>query len=74
MSRIRRGDRVRVRSAFGDYLERVALSGVEMGHTFQVVWVCSEDELTDADAEGREPKGTPWPASDVELIEQAATA
>jgi hypothetical protein len=74
MSQIQRGDRVRVRSAFGNYLDRWALSGVEMGHNFQVIWVCSKEEMVAAEAEGRDPKGTPWPASDVELAEQPAPA
>ena len=48
---------VLVRTAFGDELPKVAVSGIVDGHDFPVVWVAAlgADE-SDAD---------PWPAEDV---------
>lgn len=67
---INRGDRVTVRTAFGDQLERVALTSIEMGKDFPVVWVCSPAEWETRDIEGQGPVGLPWPADDVGLAEQ----
>lgn len=65
---ITRGNSVRVKTAFGEDLVRVALSGIVMGSDFQVVWVCRQEEWLDAYNEGRDPEGVPWPVEDVELI------
>jgi hypothetical protein len=70
MAVIEPGSRVLARSAFDELLERRALTGVQPGHDFPVVWVCSEEEWQDAQAEGREPEGLPWPAEDVRLAEK----
>ena len=67
------GNRVTVRSATGERLERRAVSAIEPGHDFAVVWVCREEEWEAAKAEGRDPEATPWPAEDVEL-QEAVTA
>lgn len=64
---IKRGDSVTVRTAFGDRLDRVALSTIEMGRDFPVVWVCSRQEWEQRDVAGQGPAGLPWPAEDVEL-------
>ena len=69
MTSIERGTRVIVRDAFGQELERRALSGVEPGDTFAIVWACREDEWMEAEADGREPDATPWPAEDVRVAE-----
>lgn len=66
---ITRGDAVTVRTAFGDLLERVALTGVEMGRDFPVIWVCSRDEWEASNTETDQPEGLPWPADDVRLVE-----
>lgn len=71
---IRRGDTVTVRTAFGDLLERVALTGVEMGRDFPVVWVCSLEEWTAASNESDLPEGLPWPADDVQLVDRPVEA
>ena len=71
---IKRGDTVTVRTAFGDRLERVALSTVEMGRDFPVVWVCSPTEWERRDEAVGGPEGLPWPAEDVELAEAPAEA
>ena len=70
---IKRGDRVTVRTAFGDRLERVALSAIEMGRDFPVVWVCSPEEW-EAREQPDPPIGLPWPAEDVELVDVPAEA
>ena len=62
---INRGDRLDVRTAFDDWVPRVALSGPELGATFEVVWVCTVAEWDRAEREHEEPDGTPWPISDV---------
>lgn len=71
---IKRGDVVTVRTAFGDLLERVALTGVEMGRDFPVVWVCPRDEWEAGDAESHQPEGLPWPADDVHLVDRPVEA
>jgi hypothetical protein len=71
---IKRGDAVSVRTAFGDLLERVALTGVEMGRDFPVVWVCSRDEWEAGGEEGTELEGLPWPAEDVHLADHPVEA
>lgn len=68
MAVIEPGSRVLARSAFDELLERRAVTGVEPGHDFPVVWVCSEEEWQTASAEDREPQGLPWPAEDVSLV------
>lgn len=71
---IKRGDLVTVRTAFGDQLERVALTSIEMGRDFPVVWVCSPEEWPARDIEGQRPEGLPWPAEDVRLVDEPTGA
>jgi len=63
------GQEIEVRDAFGQTLRRRALTGVEPGDTFPVVWAAREEEWVAARAEGREPEATPWPAEDVRPVE-----
>lgn len=65
------GETVNATNAFGQKLERVALTGVVAGHDFPVVWVCHPDEWEASQREGREPEGVPWPAEDVSRAELA---
>lgn len=69
---ITRGQRVLVRDAMGQQLERVALTGPKRGEDFPVVWVCRVEEWQAADAEGRDPEGVPWPREDVLVAEPVA--
>jgi hypothetical protein len=62
---IKAGDRVVVRTAGGQLVERRAISGQEHGRDFLVVRVCDETEWEAARRGGREPEGIPWPAEDV---------
>ncbi|MCK9496400.1 MAG: hypothetical protein M0R75_13015 [Dehalococcoidia bacterium] len=55
---------VLVTTAGGQFSGR-ALSGVEDGFNFPVVYVCTEEEWARAEAEHREPEGNPYPAEDV---------
>lgn len=71
---MKRGDRVVVRTAFDRYVPRRAVTGAIMGEDFLVVRVCSEEEWSAAQAEGREPRTTPWPAEDVQIAEEAVDA
>ncbi len=71
---IERGSYVWARSATNEQLERRALTGVEDGYDFKVVWLCSEREWETAQAEGREPEGVPWPAEDVRLADAASVS
>jgi len=64
MTSIEQGTPVLIRTADGKELRRVAVSGVEDGLDFPVVWVATEDEW--ADRNGSIPQGLPWPAEDVE--------
>jgi hypothetical protein len=52
------GTRVLVRTAFGDELQKVAMTGVVEGHDFPVVWVAPV---------GAESEADPWPAEDVRV-------
>ena len=69
MIEISRGDRVTALSADGVERHLRALTGVQPGGDFAVVWACSESEWDRANSEGREPEGIPWPAEDVRLTE-----
>lgn len=72
MAEIEPGTPVLVKSAFGEDLERIATTGVVEGASFAVVWVSRPDEWADAQAEGREPEATPWPAEDVRPRERVS--
>jgi hypothetical protein len=62
------GQKVKVKNAFGETLDRRALSGVEEGHRFEVVWVCTEEDW----AMGMDKdQGVPWPADAVEEVQEA---
>ena len=61
------GDRLLARTAKGTKVPRRAVSGVQDGDAFPVVWVCGEEEFEKAQTEGREPDAVPWPANAVEL-------
>lgn len=64
MPTIHPGDRVEVLSMTGP-LARIATTTIVEGTRFPVVWVCREEEWTQAIQEGREPDAVPWPAEDV---------
>jgi hypothetical protein len=70
MSDIEKGDRIAVRDAFGEELERIALGPIEAGFDFPVVWACREEEWQAANAENRDPEGVPWPAEDVRVVQR----
>lgn len=66
-SEIKRGDRVRARTYGGELLPKVALTEIEArGHSFPVIWVARPEEWAEAEAQGRQAGGVPWPAEDVE--------
>lgn len=65
------GQAVSVKTAFGTYVEKRAVTGVLAGDTFEVVRVCSTDEWNEAEIEGREPITSAWPADDVRVMESA---
>jgi hypothetical protein len=67
--RIQPGARIVVRDVIGRTLPRRALTGIQQGGSFPVVWACVEREWEVASAEGRKPDGIPWPAEDVTLAE-----
>lgn len=73
MSAIKPGTPIKVMTADGKDLRRIAVSGVEVeGHDFPVVWVTSEEEWRRAEGNGHQPDAWPWPAEDVR-VEQATT-
>lgn len=74
MTAIEPGTRVYVRDAEGQLLPRRAITGVEPGSTFEVVWVCKDEEWEAAVASNREAEGMPWPAQDVQLSPERAVA
>lgn len=71
---IGRGSKVVVETAYGDEIERRALSGVEEGEAFPVIWVCTEEEWLKARTNGGEAKGTPWPVDHVRPAQEARTS
>jgi hypothetical protein len=68
--KIQPGSRVLVRTAFGDQVERRAVTGVEPGIDFPVVWVCTEAEWNAAELSGSPVEGDPWPAEHVAPVER----
>lgn len=68
MSTVEPGSTVIIRTADGKTLDRRAITGVERGSTFDVVWVCKEEEWVAATREGRDPESVPWPAEDVTAV------
>ena len=66
---IRPGVKIVVKDVIGRALPRRALTGIQPGGSFPVVWACVEKEWEVASAEGRHPEGIPWPAEDVRLAE-----
>jgi hypothetical protein len=68
MSKIKRGDRVVVKTAMGEELVWRAASSVEQeGHDFPVVWVTTEEEWAAGNGNGHQLDALPWPAEDVRL-------
>lgn len=74
MTEFSRGMAVLARDARGRLLPRRALTPVQRGGDFLVVWVCREEEWEAAEREDREPEGVPWPADDVQFREAAGSA
>ena len=65
------GDRVRVKTAFGNYLPKRAVTDVIKGDLIEVVRLCSEEEWAAAQRDQREPASTPFPARDVSELTTA---
>lgn len=68
---LNRGQRVKVKTAFGDYREKRAVTGKLRGESFYVVYLCSDEEWNKAIQESREPISSPWPAEDIEVMAPA---
>jgi hypothetical protein len=56
MNKLQPGTRVQAQNAFGDWIEKVATTGVVRGHDFPVIWVKPVEERGDP---------VPWPADAV---------
>lgn len=65
------GELVRVKTAFGTFVEKRAVTGVIRGDAFDVVRVCSPNEWDAAQRERREPSSSPFPAEDVRELTPA---
>ncbi len=63
------GAQVQVRTADNRHVLYRATSGVERRRDSLVVWVCGEKEWEAAQAEGRKPRGIPWPAEEVQEVD-----
>ena len=68
---IERGTPVEVTTAAGSHVRMIALGPRSQGRDFPVVWVCTEGEMNDAQREGREPQGLPWPADALRVLEHS---
>jgi hypothetical protein len=64
---VRPGEKVHVRTASGELLERVAVTSIVRGADFPVIWVCRGEEWKAAKKENREPEGIAWPAEAVQV-------
>lgn len=61
------GDHLRARTATNDWISLRAVTGIEPGEDFQIVWVCKEVDW--AAAQKADPtKRLPWPADEVQLM------
>jgi len=67
---IERGQHVVVVDAFGAELSRIALGEPVLGEDFPVVWVCRPEVWEQAQREGHDPEGVPWPLEDVRVADR----
>ncbi len=65
---IRPGEHVAARTATNEWVTFRAVTGVEKGTDFQVVWVCSEADWEDA-RNGDHRVRIPWPADEVVVVD-----
>jgi hypothetical protein len=65
LEEVKAGDPVIVRDAEGEFLPRIATTGVTKGDDFLVVWAARTEEVARALREGDVPEQVPWPATDV---------
>ena len=64
------GDRVRAFTANREWIPLRAVTTVERGQDFPVVWVCDDEEWESA-TDGCRPEGAiPWPAESIEEAKQ----
>jgi hypothetical protein len=66
------GDPVAARTATNEWVTFRALTGIERGTDFQVVWVCHESDWERA-KNGDHRVRIPWPADEVVSIEKEGT-
>ncbi len=73
MQTIQPGVQIEVTDALGRTLLKRAVSEVDDHGAFPVVWACSENEWSEAQAEDRaaNPDPFPWPLDSVRVIELA---
>jgi hypothetical protein len=71
MTMIEPGALVLIRTADDQELPRRAVTGVEDGLDFPVVWVATEEDWNAAN--GERPDALPWPAEDVKLAKAVTT-
>lgn len=61
---ISKGDSVLARNAYGNDIPMVAMSGIERGHNFPIIWVCLPEDFA-RDGFERTEFWRPWPVEDV---------
>ncbi len=67
---IQPGDHVRAFTASHEWIPLRALTKVERGQDFPVVWVCDDEDWESA-TDGSRPEGAiPWPAESIEEAKQ----
>lgn len=62
---ISKGDAVIVRTAYGSQVPMVAMSGIERGRDFPIIWVCTPEDFA-RDGFERNANWRPWPTEDVQ--------
>lgn len=65
---IRSGEHVAARTATNDWITFRAVTGIEKGTDFPVVWVCSEADWEEA-RKGNHRVSIPWPADEVVAVD-----
>lgn len=67
----KRGSRVKARTATGDELLMIAVTGPVAGHDFPIVWICSAEEYERSTERGEEPEAMAWPLNAVTTLDPA---
>lgn len=63
-----KGQAIKVRTAYGDRVPMRVVGGPELGHDFEIVWVCTDDDYNASHGNPSEEDLIPWPTSAIEDV------